>query len=88
MKNTLKIFLLSIILLGILPSVQAFGQKYDSYNFTKGLEAMENDDYESAVDYFVKELDENPKNGFASLYLADICLKQEDYSSALTIVCK
>ena len=86
MKNTLKIFLVSIILFGILSSVQAFGQKYDSYNFTKGLEAMRNDDYESAIDYFVKELDENPKNGFASLYLADICLKQEDYSSALTTV--
>lgn len=42
----------------------------DSYNFRRGLEAFENKEYDDAANYFGKELEDNPKSGYAHYYLA------------------
>lgn len=69
----------------LLFSIDAVAQKLpDSYNFKRGYEAFENDDYEEAFNYLSKELKENPKNGYAHVMTALIYFDNEDYGHALT----
>ncbi len=55
----------------------------ESYNYQRGLEAYQNEKYDEAVDYFNKEIAENPKNGYAYSWLAHILLYREEYGRAL-----
>lgn len=56
----------------------------DSYNFTRAMEAMDNENTEEALDYLNKEIKENPKNGYALVFVAQIRSYQEEYGRALT----
>lgn len=44
----------------------------DSYNYTRGLEAFQNNNFEEASDYLNKEINENPDNGYARVWMAII----------------
>lgn len=55
----------------------------DSYNFLRGLEAMQASDYPQAHAYFSEEVEANPKNGYAYGWLATIEQYNEDYGQAL-----
>lgn len=56
----------------------------DSYNFKRGVELYGDDDYDQAIEYFNKELAENPKNGYATLYLGMIAADQGRNGEAIT----
>lgn len=56
----------------------------DSYNFTRGLEALQNRNSDEALDYFHKEIDEHPNNGYAYVWLARLYEQQSQYGRALT----
>lgn len=56
----------------------------DSYNYTRGTEAIKNKKFEEALEYLSKEVDENSDNGYAWAYIAYILQEQEDYGRALT----
>ena len=56
----------------------------ETYNYQRGLEALEEEKQEEALEYLNKDLKENPKNGYALSWIAHLRLLQEDYGRALT----
>lgn len=56
----------------------------DSYNFTRGIEATKNKNYEEALDYFNKEIAEHPDNGYAFLWIAVVRNYNGEFGRALT----
>ena len=58
----------------------------ESYNYLRGLEAIQNNQLEEGLEYFNKEIEENPKNGYAYAWIASIKLDQQEYGNALTTI--
>ncbi len=56
----------------------------DSYNYTRGVEAIQNENYNEALDYLNKEIKENPKNGYAFAWIAAIRQHYQEYGRAIT----
>lgn len=83
----LKYFFLSIsIFCSICALAQSNVKRPDSYNYNRGLEELRNENNEEALNYFNKELQDNPKNGYALSWIAMIRHSQEEYGRALTAV--
>ena len=65
MKNiSIWILLFGFMMMGI----EAYAEKFkrpDTYNYQRGLEAFQNDNYDEAFEYLSRELQDNPKNGYA-----------------------
>ena len=83
MRNILLLSLVSLVL----GSQIAFSQNIkrpDTYNYNRGVEAIQNNDAEEALEYLNKELDDNPNNGYALVWIATIRNYQEEYGRALT----
>ena len=55
----------------------------ESYNYQRGVEALQEEKNEEALDYFNKDLKENPKNGYSYSWIAHLRLRMEDYGRAL-----
>ena len=80
-------YVLSILLLFVSISVSADDKKLDrptSYNYMRGVEAIQNENLEEAIDYFKKDLQENPKNGYSFSWIAMLRAYEEDYGRALS----
>ena len=56
----------------------------ESYNYQRGLEAMQEEKFDEAIEYFNKDIQENPKNGYSYSWIAHIRLAKEEYGKALT----
>lgn len=56
----------------------------DSYNYQRGVEAMQNDNLQEALDYFNKDIADNPKNGYSFSWVAMLRLQNEEFGKALT----
>lgn len=56
----------------------------DSYNYTRGIEAIQNNNLEEALDYLNKEITEHPDNGYAFAWVALLRVSTEEYGRALT----
>ncbi len=56
----------------------------DSYNYTRGIEEAQNDNYDEALTYLSREVADNPKNGYAYCWMAFVYLQQEEYGRALS----
>ena len=56
----------------------------DSYNYIRGIEALQNEKYEEALDYLNKEINDSPKNGYAFSWLALLYSYQTEYGRSLT----
>ena len=61
-------------------------KRHSSYAFTRGVEAFNNDDYQEAFDWFKKELQNNPSNGYAYLYISVLQYSNEEYGKALSSI--
>ena len=69
-----------------LPTAQAQKNKRPtSYNYLRGVEAFENEEWQDAASYFVEELKENEHNGYAIGYLGQINAAFERLGPALTL---
>lgn len=82
----MKIFL--FLLMAMIVLMPSFAQKTkgsgtSSYNFQRALEAIQEDEIEKGLEYLDKELNDNPKNGFAYGLLAMVKNQQEEYGAAL-----
>lgn len=76
-----------IICLLYLCSAHALAQKVkrpDSYNYTRGVEAIQNNNVEEALKYLNKEVKEYPGNGYAFAWIALVQNHLEEYGQALT----
>lgn len=56
----------------------------DSYNYTRGIEAIQNNNLEEALDYLNKEITEHPDNGYTFAWVALLRVSTEEYGRALT----
>lgn len=56
----------------------------DSYNYIRGVEALQNEKYEEALDYLNKEINDFPKNGYAFSWLSLLYNYQTEYGRSLT----
>lgn len=76
-----------VIILGSMLSIASFSQNIkrpESYNYQRGLEAMQEEKVQDALDYFNKDLKDNPKNGYSYSWIAMLRGQNEDYGRALT----
>lgn len=55
----------------------------DSYAYQRGVEAFNQEELLDARDWFAKEINDNPNNGYAYLYLSLIDISNNDYGYAL-----
>lgn len=63
-------------------------QRPNSYNYQRGVEALVEGEVATGIDYLNKELEENPKNGYALGWVAAARASQSEYGAALTAVNK
>lgn len=82
----LVIFAIMLVVYPVSLNAQKYNKYGDSYNFRKGMEALDERDSKKAEDSFRKEIDEHPENGYAYLYLAHIQQHNEEYGKALSSV--
>ena len=71
----------------LLLGVSVFGQNIkrpEGYNYLRGVEAVQNEKTEEALEYFNKDIQENPKNGYSFSWIAMLRLHQEEFGRALT----
>ncbi|MDE6083060.1 MAG: tetratricopeptide repeat protein [Muribaculaceae bacterium] len=60
----------------------------DSYNLQRGYEEGSKGNYDAALEYFNKEVRENPKNGFAYLGIAGVQFEKKHFDEVLDAVNK
>jgi len=58
----------------------------DTFNYQSGVDAYNEADYQKSMDFFDKELQQNPKNGYALLWKAYIYTQYEKYGQVMTSV--
>ena len=51
----------------------------ETYNYLRGHEAIQEQKYEDALDYFNKDVQENPKNGYSFAWIASLSTRAEEY---------
>lgn len=56
----------------------------NSYNYIRGIECLQKEDYDGAIGHFNKEVSDNPKNGYAYCFLSAIYQKLNEYGKALS----
>lgn len=56
----------------------------ESYNYQRGQEAMQEQKYDEAIEYFNKDIKENPKNGYSFIWIATLRDYRQEYGQALT----
>lgn len=79
-----QIIISVMLLLGICQVPGQNVKRPESYNYQRGLEAMQEEKQQEALDYFNKELKDNPKNGYAYSWIAMLRGQNEEYGRALT----
>lgn len=83
----MKKFIISFVL-AVVGAFPTFAQdnikRPDSYNYQSGVEAYGQENYQQSMDFFDKELQQNPKNGYAMVWKACIYDIYDTYGQALT----
>lgn len=82
MRKYLFTIMLSFLLLANTTAQNV--KRPDSYNYTRGVEAINNNNAEEALDYLNKEVAENPENGYAFSWIASIRYYQKEFGLAIT----
>lgn len=77
-------FILSILVLCSSVMLADNIKRLDSYNYSRGVEAINNNNAEEALDYLNKEIDEHPDNGYAFAWIALVRNYNEEFGRALT----
>lgn len=58
----------------------------DSYAYTRGVEAFKEEKYDEAMDWFNRELEEHPDNGYAYLYISAYRYVNSEFGKALSAI--
>lgn len=77
-------FILSILVLCSSVMLADNIKRPESYNYSRGVEAINNNNAEEALDYLNKEIDEHPDNGYAFAWIALVRNYNEEFGRALT----
>ncbi|MDE6577675.1 MAG: retroviral-like aspartic protease family protein [Muribaculaceae bacterium] len=55
-----------------------------SYAYTRGVESFNEKNYSEAMEWFQKEINDNPGNGYASFYISVLNMVNDEFGNALT----
>lgn len=77
-------FILSIML--CLSGYAKEPQRPDSYNYRRGTELIDDDQYDEGIDFLRRELQQNPKNGYAYAWLAAAYAHKNERGTALNFI--
>lgn len=75
MKRTIIVLIAALL---SLPCLMAGNKQSETYNIQKAIEAIQNQDYDTAIDALNSELENDSKNGYAYLWAAVIYSAQSD----------
>ena len=78
-----KILLVAAAILCCTMSFAKTQKQPDSYNYKRGVDAIQEFKNDEAIRYLNREIDENPKNGYAYVWLASVYVKKEETGNAL-----
>lgn len=56
------------------------------YNYLRGVESVQKENTEEALEFFNKDIEENPKNGYSFSWIAMLRLHKKEYGKALNAV--
>ena len=73
-----------VILVALVALMAVAQQRPETYNYKRGMEALFDNNYSEAIEYFKKEISDNPKNGYPYAWIAMIWAQEEEYGQALT----
>ncbi len=80
-----KNLLIVVVLISVwMQSVAQNVTRPESYNYQRGVEAYRDEQYKTAMDFFEKEVKDNPKNGYAYSWMASINEAFDENGQALT----
>ena len=82
----LVLFIIAFECVSLSVNAQNSNKRPDTYNYNRGLEELRKENYEEALTYLNKEVESDPKNGYAYSWIAMIRHTQEEYGRALTSV--
>ena len=82
MRTHLLVAILSVFTL--VANAQDNMNRPTSYNYQRGVEAIQKENTEEALEYLNKEIEDNPKNGYAFSWIAMLRCHQEEYGRAIT----
>lgn len=78
---------ITLIMFSLIIACSAIAQedkRPTSYNYQRGVEAIQKQDLQEALEYFNKDLQEDPKNGYSYSWIAMIRNNSQDFGQALT----
>ena len=78
------LFVLSVMTWSIMWVNAQSVKRPESYNYQRGLEAMQDEKRQEALGFFNKDLKENPQNGYSYSWIAMLRGQNEEYGRALT----
>ncbi|MBQ0016662.1 MAG: hypothetical protein KBT04_06725 [Bacteroidales bacterium] len=81
MKRLISILMVLLALGGTLHAQSHKG--YESFNMQRAIAHLQQDDDEGAYNYLMRELDDNPKNGYAHLQMAWVLARKGSYQTAV-----
>lgn len=81
MRNFLLVILFAV---AATVTAQVKNERPTSYNYLRGVEAIQSQNNTEALEYLNKEIEENPKNGYAYSWIAMLRAQQEEYGKALS----
>ena len=79
-----QIIITVMLLLGLCQVEAQNIKRPESYNYQRGREAMQEQKYDEAIEYFNKDLKENPKNGYSFIWIASLRDYRQEFGQALT----
>lgn len=79
-----RLIILCVSLLSFFFATAQDVKRPDTYNYNRGLDALNDRNYDEALQYFRKELSDNSSNGYAHAWVGLIYYVNEDYGMALT----
>ena len=79
-----QIIIAAMLLLGFCQVEAQNIKRPESYNYQRGREAMQEQKYDDAIEFFNKDIKENPKNGYSFVWIATIRDYLQEYGQALT----
>ena len=79
----MKKLILGLLWMVCVPLMVAAQNTTESYYMMRAIEAAQGGDYNTAIEYLSKELDTNPKNGYAHMWTAIACAHSDRYGWAL-----
>ncbi len=82
MKKLISIVLFAVCCGGVLSGQET--KRPESYNYWRGMEVMQGEDMAEALDYFEKDIQDYPKNGYSYSWIAYLRCMTEDNGRALT----